>query len=268
MPVYNCEKYLEKSISSIINQTYAKWELVLVDDGSSDNSPKICDEYSEKDNRIFVKHIENSGPANARNIGIKLSKNDYVIFIDSDDLLESNALDILKKELVIEYDIILYPNFNDSFSNGLLNTTNNILYKKKYINNSDFKNDFINLINNNYIFPVWNKCYKRSFIIDNNASFPLGVSAAEDFVFNMYLYPKMSLGLIINNPLYHYVSRETGSICTTFNPRRIDSVKEVYVRCSPIIKKWIPEYINQFNNFFITDVSVCINNLFNQDSNI
>lgn len=269
MPVYNCEKYLEKSILSIINQSYKNWELILIDDGSNDNSPSICDEYLKKDNRITVRHIKNKGPSNARNLGVKQSKNEYIIFIDSDDFLEENALSILNNELEKkEYDIIFYPNYNEFMSDNTVRKTDNILYRKEYLNNSDFKADFINLINHYYIFPVWNKCYRRKFIIENDAIFPVGVLAAEDFVFNMSLYPKISLGLIIDKPLYHYVSRKMGSICTTFNSRRIESVKEVYEKCLPVIKNWIPEYVNQFNNFFITDINVCINNLFNHDSNI
>lgn len=269
MPVYNCEEFIEKSLLSVINQSYTSWELILVNDGSTDKSSDICNKYSIEDNRIKVIHIQNNGPANARNIGIMEAKKEYLIFVDSDDILEKDALSTLEQEIRKKaYQIILYPNYNKLIEGNKIIISDNSLYRKEYLNNRAFKNNFINLINNNYIFPVWNKCYKRSFIIENDAKFPIGVSAAEDFVFNMSLYPNLSQGLIIEKPLYYYVNRKSGSICTSFNPKRIDSVKEVYVKCMPIIKSWVPEYLNQFNNFFITDISVCINNLFSNDANI
>ena len=98
IPVYNTVDYLDKCINSIINQSYINIVLFLIDDGSTDNSGIVCDEYSTKDNRINTIHIENSGPAKARNIGLSsIEKEDvkYVLFVDSDDYLEKNAIQIL-----------------------------------------------------------------------------------------------------------------------------------------------------------------------------
>jgi glycosyltransferase involved in cell wall biosynthesis len=91
-PVYNVEKYIRESIESVIAQTFPNWELILIDDGSSDNSGKICDEYASQDTRITVIHKENGGVASARNLGMTHAKGEYVIFLDSDDLFKPNAL--------------------------------------------------------------------------------------------------------------------------------------------------------------------------------
>ena len=95
IPVYNVEKYILKTIESVINQTYYNTEIILVDDGSTDNSSKICDEFSKRDNRICVIHQENQGLSAARNIGTNLATGDFVFYLDGDDYLENDALENL-----------------------------------------------------------------------------------------------------------------------------------------------------------------------------
>lgn len=95
IPVYNVEKYIEECIKSVINQTYKKLEIILVDDGSTDNSGKICDEYSKKDDRIIVVHKKNGGVSDARNYGIEVAKGKYISFIDSDDYIEKDMYEFL-----------------------------------------------------------------------------------------------------------------------------------------------------------------------------
>ena len=95
VPVYNAERYLGHCLESIIGQTYKKIEIILLDDGSTDNSGKICDEYALKDNRVKVFHTENKGPSAARNKGIENSNGEFIFFVDADDFIKSNALDLL-----------------------------------------------------------------------------------------------------------------------------------------------------------------------------
>ena len=95
IPVYNVERYLKKCIDSILNQTYKNLEIILVDDGSTDCSSKICDEYAKNDTRILVIHKANGGQSEARNIGISESKGEYIFFVDSDDYIEYNAIETM-----------------------------------------------------------------------------------------------------------------------------------------------------------------------------
>ena len=95
VPVYNVEKYLNKCIDSIINQTYKNLEIILVDDGSQDSSGKICDEYTKKDNRIKVIHKENGGVSSARNIGLNNATGEWIAFIDADDWVDEEYLQTL-----------------------------------------------------------------------------------------------------------------------------------------------------------------------------
>ena len=122
VPVYNVEKYIDKCINSIINQTYKNLEIILVDDGSPDNCGNICDEYAKKDNRIIVIHKENGGLSDARNTGIEVSKGKYITFIDSDDYISDNYVSFLYN-LIIEYkaDISIGKHYV-LYENGEINT--------------------------------------------------------------------------------------------------------------------------------------------------
>ena len=97
VPIYNVEKYLSRCVDSILNQTFTDFELILVDDGSTDNSGKICDEYAEKDCRIKVIHKDNWGVSSARNVGLENSVGEYIMFCDSDDFVEKNAVSVAEK---------------------------------------------------------------------------------------------------------------------------------------------------------------------------
>lgn len=99
VPVYNTEKYLNKCVDSILSQTYTNLEIILVNDGSSDNSPKICDDYANKDSRVKVVHKENGGLSDARNAGLDVASGDYITFIDSDDYIESESIELLLNAL-------------------------------------------------------------------------------------------------------------------------------------------------------------------------
>ena len=100
VPVYNVEKYLKRCIDSILNQSFTDFELILVDDGSTDNSGEIIDEYAIKDERIKVIHKENGGLSSARNVGIEYSKGNYIAFVDSDDYINKNMYKILYKNAI------------------------------------------------------------------------------------------------------------------------------------------------------------------------
>ena len=99
VPVYKVEKYLNRCIDSILNQTYINLEIILVDDGSPDNCGKICEEYAQKDNRVIVIHKENGGLSDARNKGLNIARGEFVSFIDSDDFIDKSMIEVLVKQL-------------------------------------------------------------------------------------------------------------------------------------------------------------------------
>ena len=101
IPVYNVEQYLNRCVDSVINQTYKNLEIILIDDGSTDNSGKICDEYSQKDKRVKVIHQKNMGVSNSRNKGINIAKGKYITFVDSDDVLNCQYIEFIRFFLIL-----------------------------------------------------------------------------------------------------------------------------------------------------------------------
>lgn len=199
IPVYNVEKYLRKCIDSIIAQTFSDWELILVNDGSKDNSGKICDEYTEKDVRIKVIHKKNEGVSKARNTGIEHARGEFICFIDSDDWIESSYLSDFKLD---ECQCDFY------FSGALYDTYKKVYsykkYNEKYCKNIyEIRDEFFNqdLLSNGY---PWGKLYKTQIIKDNNMRFNENLTINEDHIFVFQYFLHINSLYIMNTAGYHY----------------------------------------------------------------
>lgn len=193
VPVYNVEKYIENCISSIENQTFTNFELILVDDGSPDNSGKICDEYKAKDDRIVVLHQKNGGQANARNHALDVCHGDYVTFLDSDDYLHQDylkhILDIAKK---YDADIVQCDYLQgQSLQFPQCNRKERI---EEYNNHSIFLSSKANII-------VWGKLYKRDIVLKNRIK--EGKFYEDDFTTWKWYYNSQKI-VLTNLQLYYY----------------------------------------------------------------
>lgn len=201
IPVYNVEKYLSECVNSVLVQDFQDYEMILVDDGSTDNSGKICDEYASKYSQIKVIHKENGGLSDARNFGIKEAQGDYLMFLDSDDFWQgSNRLSEISSiiETQNQPDIILYG--MTPFFNGQVNvqlSTFPILSESKLTN--DFQKDFEYLLRHSiYKVAAWDKVIKKDIVINNQLFFPKGklhedVAWCYDiipYISNYGIYPK------------------------------------------------------------------------------
>lgn len=183
VPVYNVEQYLPRCIDSILNQSFADFELLLIDDGSKDKSGAICDEYADKDDRIRVFHKKNGGVSSARNVGLDNAKGEYVIFVDSDDYLKMNALQIantIKDDLVVaSYEVKGYR------------SSNMIHDSVRYTRKSECL-DYLSkkLLESHTLHAPWAKFYNRYIIECNNIRFIESLKLGEDicFVFNYLSY--------------------------------------------------------------------------------
>lgn len=204
VPIYNVEKYLPKCIESIINQTYTDLEILLIDDGSTDNSGLICDKYASIDNRIKVIHKKNGGVSSARNIGLNEANGNYIAFVDSDDYIEKNMYEKMIS-IINKYNVDIvscnYNHVNEKIEPFFK------LDKDEYINN---KTKLIEDIfqYKNYDMILFNKLYKK--YIWKNIRFPLGINLAEDL---MMLYPTINLAntfYCLKETLYNKVTRENG----------------------------------------------------------
>lgn len=173
IPVYRTEQYLSRCIYSVLNQTFQDYEIILVDDGSPDNCPSICDEFAEIDSRVKVIHKINGGVSSARNVGIEEANGDYIWFVDSDDYIEEFALEQIYDAIQEKYaDLYLFNtnSIKESFTGGF----EEFLYRYYFT----------------YIvgFGPWNKIYRRKLLIENDLRFDTEETVGEDLLFNLNYY--------------------------------------------------------------------------------
>lgn len=194
VPVYNTEKYLRRCIDSVLNGTYKDFELILVNDGSVDNSGKICNEYSLKDNRIKVVHLKNTGVSNARNVGLELAKGDYIGFLDSDDFIKENMYEFLLTELLDKNVDISGCFFN------FLNLENRLVCKiteeekqfAKVYNGKEFCELLYSKSYFNVLFvSVWNKLYRKE--VFKNIRFEQSYAEDEQIMVKLVLDKTISI---------------------------------------------------------------------------
>ena len=207
IPVYNTEKYLNRCVKSVSDQTYKNLEIILVDDGSSDNSPIICDEWAKKDKRIKVVHKQNGGVSSARNEGLKISTGDYIQFVDSDDYLEENFCKNIMDAYLPDVDLVVtgYTIINDA---GEKKTTK--VEENKEIEILQNSSDFMKYLYNGYNDMPVNKIYKRELIIKN---FLKGMPLGEDRIFNLdYLSNVKNKIILVSEAGYVYEFNQ-GSAC-------------------------------------------------------
>lgn len=183
VPVYNVEQYLPRCIDSILAQTFTNFELLLIDDGSTDNSGKICDEYAKKDNRIRVFHKENGGVSSARNIGLLFFTGDYVVFVDSDDMVLPKWLEIYNLNISRYNFDICFQNFvyvaNDACIEEI--PPKNKSNCSKIVNEKEFFNFFKTRWA--YFSATWTKCFSASIIREHNLKFKISLNICEDYLF-------------------------------------------------------------------------------------
>lgn len=221
LPVFNAEKSVKKTIESVLKQTFKDFELIVINDGSTDDSLKVCQEIQKKDDRIVIKNIENNGVSNARNIGLKMAQGEYIMFIDSDDEYFPTTLEKMVKN--IEFSDLCVCNFSIS--------KDNVLIKSKKLN-TDYKfcninNDIIFLQKNNLFNVVWNKIYKRKTISENNIEFNKDISIAEDLEFNLDYIKYTNKISYLNEVLYLYKTSSNG-LNYRYHDNRINIRKKLY----------------------------------------
>jgi len=200
IPIYNSEKYLSECIESILNQTYKNYELILIDDGSTDHSKDICMNYAKTDTKIKYFFKKNGGVSKARNMGIQIACGQYVCFVDSDDKLKDTYLETLVNGInEADMGVCGWDELHKK----------NIVEKKISNKNIKFKNDdvYIKLLDatfsNQFNIP-WNKLYRRKIIIDNKILFDNNLSLGEDFKFNLDYMKYIDSISIFSSCLYQY----------------------------------------------------------------
>lgn len=225
VPVYNCEKFLSRCLDSIISQDFVDFEVIIVNDGSTDNSYRILEDYCNKDNRFLVINQENQGQSIARNIGLSYATGKYIGFVDADDWIEPNMYSVMiEKAILSDADIVVCNHNNiyecdDSVEKMVFNMIDEVINIKSF-GVDNYIMDYIRKYKHGN--EVWSRIYKRSMLVENNIIFLKNnfkdyPEIAEDLFFNMEctIYAQIIVG--VNKGLYNYNIR-SGSSMTISKP--------------------------------------------------
>lgn len=219
VPVYNCSRFLDVCINSLINQDYKNLEIILINDGSKDNSLEICKKYEKIDNRIIVIDKENGGVSNARNVGLSIAQGDYILFVDADDFLDEKYVSTLYN-LAGDNDSKSLVMCNiKKFKKGKMNNSSEIITDKNVIYES---NDFFKFYIDNLLNPPYCKLYDRSTILNNNIKFNESVSLGEDLLFNLDYIKFIDRAIVNSNALYNYRIGNNNSLSRKYYPNMLE----------------------------------------------
>lgn len=233
VPVYGVEPYLDRCIQSIVNQTYSNLEIILVDDGSPDRCPEICDEWSKKDSRIKVIHKQNGGLSDARNAGVKAATGEYVAFVDSDDWIEIKFIEYLNR-VIVKYDCDFSGCKYRKCENFCeYNHTEEELQAEIY----DTISGLHALIDERVRQVVWNKLYKRSLI--ESINFEKG-KCHEDEFWSYQVFANSKKYVEIDYVGYNYLQRQTSIMGEKYSLKRLDAVEAKVCR-QIFLEECLPE---------------------------
>lgn len=249
IPVYNADKYLTDCLDSVRNQTYTNIEVLLINDGSTDNSGKICDKYAEKDCRFKVFHKPNGGVSSARNLGIEKATGKWISFVDSDDYLALNAYEVmLSYYSKTPYDILIFD-YDVVYPNGTVEHTETVNCLK--VLNRDEAMQY-NLHTNS--FPV-TRLSKLSLVIGKGSSrlpqnrFDESIARGEDSIFNSQVIDMANNILLVPDKLYHYVQSEESACRGVFRLNQLTILKMDDFYQKFYAKKY-PNLLNEWNIIF------------------
>lgn len=264
IPIYNCEKYLDRMLTSILNQTYQIFEIILIDDGSTDNSSVICDRYSKKFSNIFTIHKKNEGVSKARNEGINKSSGKYICFFDCDDYIDNGYLEYANNIFNNNNIELLISGFYSEIETKKGNSFDEIKsIEKCYNNKKELKKDLVFLWDKHMLYNVWNKVYLSKIIKENNIRFP-NYDFGEDMYFNQEYLSKINKLYNSDKCFYHYIKERDNSLTSKYNKDLFNiRVREYYDFNNYFKKEGIAykDYIEFSSRRFIERVIGCIENI-------
>ena len=254
VPVYNVEQYLPRCIDSILAQTFTDFELLLIDDGSTDNSGKICDEYAKKDTRIRVWHKENGGVSSARNVGLDNARGELISFIDSDDWIDKDY-----------FEIYIRQNADIQFQGyKVIDSENNVILSPpvQFSNAYNQESSYVILHNifriKNFFGVIWNKIFQQKIIEKYNIRFPMDISIREDEIFTFEYCRYISSLTLLPTRSYNYNVIPNSLMHRKYiNPfemnKAFDMGRKIYLTM-PLSKDFMDELENYYMHSLIWSV--------------
>lgn len=226
VPVYGVEKWVGRAIESVQAQTFADFELILVDDGSLDDSGRICEEYAVRDERIKVIHKENGGAASARNAAIGIARGEYLFFMDADDWCEPSMLgDMHLLAEKHDLDLLIAGFYIDTYYSD-----SKFYHEKKscpariYASQQDFRLDAHNLFDKNQLYPPWNKLYRAAYLRERGIVFP--DTWWDDLPFNLAVIRDVERVGVTDQGYYHFLRARAESENTRYRPGTFEKREE------------------------------------------
>ncbi len=251
VPVYKVKDYLDRCVQSILGQSFADFELILVDDGSPDECGKICDDWQQKDERVRVVHKQNGGLSSARNAGIEIAKGEYVLFVDSDDYIVEGSLEKLSKFTDVGADVLTYDGVTIGGNYEL-----NHVKKEEMLTGKEFLKD--SLLQNLMPMAAWLNCIRQDFLLENKLRFKEGIRH-EDEEFTPRLFFKAEKVLTTGVDLYRYIIREN-SITTTKDLR--PNARDLYQTLESLEKIYIEVEDKEFKDLLLDSLATKYLSLF------
>ena len=209
MPVYNASSYIVQSVSQILSQPLYDIELLLVDDGSTDESASICDEYAEKDERIRVLHEPHSGVAHSRQVGLEAAKGVYILYVDADDQVESDMIADMYQEAVTQKADMVICDYRELTYDGEV-------YRKQEPTALSGEAILEDILSGKLYGALWNKMMRREWLLQTKASFPLELAMREDLIFLSQCLPYASKIAYIPKAYYGYERRNTSALTSHY----------------------------------------------------
>ncbi len=271
VPVYNAENILHHCVNSIVAQTYIDFELILVDDGSTDNSGLLCDKYAEQYERVISVHLENGGVSKARNKGIELAKGEFICFVDSDDFVDNTFLEEL---LSVKKEYYFYDNVWCGFQtleNYTGSVTGKHLVSEKEVMSFFEKSEIMGLYHKWLLQMPWNKLFVTEIIKKYDISFPEELSIGEDLLFNLeYLDKTNGRIAILNKPLNYYIDNDSESLGNKYYSNLFEIYKRINNELKQYLEKWDcneTQFILYYNSCFFC-YEKALRNTFHKQSEI
>lgn len=230
IPAYNCEDTISETLDSILMQSYQNFEIVIINDGSTDHTVQIIMDYKKKHSNIFVIQSKNMGPGYARNLGIEKSSGDYLYFVDSDDKIHRNTLErYIKLINENQSDLVVSSYKMNVVANNETVSSRNVSWPKTFLSSQkDFLSELYFLMDQQLMYVIWNKFYKASIIKDNKIKFP-PYKSCEDRLFNLQYFHHVNRCQITDEIMYEYSFEGNKSLTNKYLPNKFETFEEFYV---------------------------------------
>lgn len=229
VPVYNAKEKLSRCIESILKQDFTNFELLLMDDGSTDESGKICDEYAAKEDRIYVLHKENSGVSDTRNQAIRLARGEYLQFVDSDDWLTPDATGLLVRTMEKQGCDLVISDFYRVVGERLAHKGD--IQEDGLLTRKEFASYMIENPADFYYGVLWNKLYKKSIIEKYQLLMDKEINWCEDFLFNMEYIRHVEKVYALHVPIYYYVKTKGSLVSQGSSIAKTIQMKRMVFKC-------------------------------------